>query len=525
MFSFLKKLGRGIARSTEKGNNPKSPLSKALDKNIEAMKELFCDDSDFIVRTFEIPVSGGIKAAVFMIDGLINNDAVNTNLLHPLMIECRKVPNSDKIKFESLKDISDAFLLSGELSDGSDYDEACACCLMGDAVLMVDGFAQFLNVNVKGYETRSITEPQTETVVRGPREGFTENLRTNTAMLRRKIKSKNLRMEMMKIGRKTHTSVCLTYLDNVANPELIKEVKKRLKTINTDAILSSGYIDEFIEDAPLSVFQTINYTEKPDVVAANLLEGRCALIIDGTPFVLTMPMLFVECFQSPEDYATRSYYSTFLRIIRSISFLLSIAAPAVYVALTSFHQELIPTQLLFTIAASTENTPFNSFVETTIMLIIFETIKEAGIRLPNAIGQTISVVGGLVMGQAAIEAGLVGAPVVVVIAFAAIASFLVPNISDATSLLRWYLLLLAALMGGFGIALGILTILFHLASLESFGSLYLYPYSPFDAEDMKDSAIRAKMWKMHTRPKALHPIDKVRQQAKKPEFGQDGDEL
>ena len=524
MYSFLKKLGRRAAGHSTPEKSETEALSPSLETNISAMKRLLCDDSDFIVRVFEIPVAGGKKAALFFIDGLVRAETIRDTILRPLMMESRHISAGEEAQNFSIRDLSRSFLLSGELKTGTTYEEVCAACLMGDTAVMVDGFAEFIFLNTKGFERRAVTEPQTETVVRGPREGFTEVLRTNTSLIRRKLKTSHLRMDMMTIGRKTQTNVCLAYLDNVANPALIREVKRRLDRIDTDSILSSGFVEEYIEDAPSSVFQTIAYTEKPDIVAAKLLEGRCALVVDGTPFVLTMPMLFIECFHSPEDYTIRPFIATFLRVIRAISFLLSLSAPAIYVAMTVFHQELIPTTLLFTIAAASENTPFNSVTETAIMLLTFEVLKEAGIRLPKPVGQAVSIVGALVMGQAAIQAGLVGAPVVVVIAFTAVSSFLVPQLSDSTSLLRWFLLLLASIFGGFGITMGVMALLFHLASLESFGSHYLYPYAPFSLTDMKDSIVRAPLWRMRTRPATLRPQDAVRQNMERPHFEQEGNE-
>ena len=523
MFSYLKRLGDKIA--VRKGNNlPQEGLrrvSPILKENVESMRELFRSDSDFIIREFVIPLSGGIKAAVFFIDGLVEIRAVNESILEPLMIDSLKIMNHGASPIKSMSDIFASFALSAEVKTAETLAEACKACLMGDMVLMADGLEELLYINSKGFATRAISEPQTETVVRGPREGFTETLRVNTSLIRRKLRTPNLRMDTMILGERSNTLICLAYLDNVANPALIGEVKKRLRTIDVDAVMYSGEIEEFIEDSPFSVFQTINYTEKPDIVASRLLEGRCALLVDGTPFVLTMPMLFVECFQSPEDYSVRTHYAVFLRIVRFIAFFISLVAPAVYVALTTFHQEIIPTPLLFTIAASCEYLPFPSMIETSVMLVTFEILKEAGIRLPKPVGQTISIVGALIMGQAAIQAGIVGAPVVIVIAFSAVSNFLAPNISDAVSILRWCLLLLASFMGGFGIVLGLLMILIHLASLESFGAAYLSPFSPFHAADLKDGIVRGLLWDMKTRPEALNPQDVVRQNMSKPEFGKE----
>ena len=531
MFDFLKRRQRHRAQSgggevTEaiKSTEPAAaagPLSGSLQHNKTGLTALFCDDNDFIVREFELPLSDGIPAALFFLDGLVSGDAINDAILRPLMLESRRLQPHSMPEINSVGDLCAALLPTAEIKITGELEQVVAGCLMGDSVLMVEGMAQAVVINTKGFERRSVQEPQTEMVVRGPREGFTEVLRVNTSLIRRRLKTPHLRLKMMEIGEKTATAVCLAWLDNVANPALVKEVERRLRTIDTDAILNSGYIEEYIEDAPLSVFQTIGYSEKPDIVVAKLLEGRCALIIDGTPFVLTMPMLFVESFQSPEDYAVRPYIAMFLRVIRVIAFFISLTAPALYVAMTLFHQELIPTTLLFTIAASSEGIPFNSVVETSLMLLTFEILKEAGIRLPKPVGQAISIVGALVMGQTAIEAGIAGAPVVIVIAFTAVAGFLVPNLSDAVTILRWYLLVLSALLGGYGITLGLMTILIHLAAIESFGAVYLYPFSPLNVGDMKDGILRAPLWSLRTRPGVLRPLDRVRQRMQKPHFGQD----
>ena len=512
MLGYIKKLTRNVSRRQNASGCAEAngtPISKNLKTNVKTIKELFCSDNDVVLREFTIAAGGGIKAAVMYIDGLAGAKAVFDGVLNPLMIESRKL--SEIIEIKSIDDIIDKLLTSGEVGTGSTVEKLCSAMLDGDSVLLADGFDEFAYVNSRDFEMRSVSEPQTETVVRGPREGFTEAIRVNTSLLRRKIKSHHLRMDVLTIGERTKTLVCISYLDNLANPKIISEVRRRLRNISTDAILSSGYIEEYIEDTPYSVFPTINYTEKPDVAAAQLLEGRCVIIIDGTPFVLTLPMLFIECFQSPEDYTVRYVYATFMRILRIISFMISLVAPAMYIALVTFHQELIPTPLLFTIAVAEEGLPFPSFVETAIMLLTFEIMREAGVRLPNPVGQTVSIVGALVMGQAAIEAGIVGAPVVIVIAFTAVASFLTPALSDTTAILRWFFLVLAAMLGGFGIAVGLMVTFIHLASLESFGVTYLYPFAPFAPSGLKDAIVRSRIWKLRERPAALRPQDKIRQ--------------
>ena len=498
-------------------------LSSLLDANISRMKKRFCEANDFVVREFELNCFSKRRAALFFIDGLVSLAAINESVLRPLMFESRTLAGREDA-LESINELTSLLLTAGDVKTADSIDDAVSACLAGDTVLMVEELNELAYISTKGYEKRSVSEPQTETVVRGPREGFTEVLRVNTSLLRRRLKTPDLRLELMQLGRRTNTAVCLAYIDGIANPQLVAELRKRFNTIDTDAILNSGYIEEFIEDAPNSLFQTVNFSEKPDVVTSKLLEGRCALIIDGTPFVLTMPMLFVECFQSPEDYAARPYIAAFLRVIRVIAFFLSLTSPAMYIALTLYHQELIPTKLSFTIAASSEGVPFNSVIETAIMLATFEILKEAGVRLPKPIGQAISIVGALVMGQAVIQAGIAGAPVVIVVAFTAVAGFLVPNLSDSISILRWYLLILAAVMGGFGITIGLMTILIHLASIESFGSVYLYPFSPFNSDGLKDAVFRTPLWNMRMRPAVFKPMDRVRQNMKRPRFGRNGGE-
>ena len=337
-------------------------------------------------------------------------------------------------------------------------------------------------------------------MVRGPREGFTETLRINTVLIRRKLKTHQLRFESMTIGKQTKTDVVLAYIQGIVKPELIEEVKKRLEQIKTDSVLDSGYIEAYIEDAPYSIFSTVGNSERPDTIAGKLLEGRAAIIVDGSPFVLTVPMLFIEGFQTAEDYYLRAYFASSLRIMRFFCYFIAIFAPAIYVALTTFHQELIPTQLLFTMTAGLSGVPFPAMVEALIMVVMFDILKEAGIRLPQPIGSAVSIVGALVIGQSAVTAGLIGPFMIIVVSLTAIASFVVPSQQASVSLLRYFYLILAGLLGGYGIALGILFILVYLVSVKSFGVAYLAPMTPFSRRGMKDVFVRMPLWTMVKRP-------------------------
>jgi spore germination protein KA len=512
MFYYARKILRHIksrynTRSEEqKPKGKKQAVSDNLQQNLNQIRHIFGPNEDVIIREFSFGQKNRMKAGLVFIDGLIDAETINKSVIHPLMYDSRFRQEMTTEPF-NMDTLLFTMLSVGDIRESDDLMEAVDGCLAGDAVFFADGFHKALVISCKGYETRSITEPQTESVIRGPREGFTENLRTNTALLRRKIRNAALTMETTTLGKRTGTAICLAYLKGVASPTLIEEIKNRLKDIDTDSILESGYIEQYIEDAPFSVFATVGSTEKPDVAAAKILEGRAAILVDGTPFVLTAPMLFVENFQMAEDYYTRILFSSLVRIVRFSAYAISLLAPAIYVALTTFHQELIPTALLFTMIAAREGIPFPAVLEAGLMVVAFEILKEAGIRLPRPVGQAISIVGALIMGEAAVSAGLIGAPMVIVIAITAVASFAVPNNIENLAILRLIFLVLASAMGGVGIMIGLLGMLIHLSSLQSFGTPYLSPIAPYSPGGIKDTFIRWPLWAMVTRPLGIAHSD------------------
>ncbi|MGE4353449.1 MAG: spore germination protein [Oscillospiraceae bacterium] len=518
MFSYIFKkirfyLMRNFCKSEEPINesDEESEFSFELNKNLDALKEIIGNSSDIVIRRFSFGNKSQIQAAMIFVDGLIDKALVNENVLKPLMYDIHLVSEIEPSKIDHIHYIKSALLHVGEIEESGSINEAVDAFLSGDTVLLIDGSNEALIMGSRGWKSRGIEEPKTESVVRGSREGFTETLRFNTSMLRRRIKSPDLKLEAMKIGVRTKTDICIAYIDGIVNPKLIEEIKKRLSRINTDAILESGYIEQYIEDAPFSIFSTVANSEKPDRVAAKLLEGRAAILVDGSPFVLTVPMLFVESFQSAEDYYSRPFFSSMVRSLRFLAFFFSILAPASYVALANYHQELIPTPLLLTMSSAHEGVPFPAVLEAGLMLIAFEILREAGVRLPRPIGQAVSIVGALVIGESAVSAGLIGAPMVIVVAITAVSSFVVPAQSDSEAIMRFLLLILAGFMGGYGIAIGLLAIFIHLTSLRSFGTPYLSPLAPYNTDDMKDTFIRAPIWAMIRRPKNFFQRDIVRQ--------------
>ncbi|MDF2628481.1 MAG: gerKA2 [Symbiobacteriaceae bacterium] len=391
-------------------------------------------------------------------------------------------------------------------------DQLARALLDGNAVLLLAGAARALTLAAEGWPIRTIEEPKTEGVIRGPRQGFTEAIFTNTALIRSRIRNERLRFETTRIGELTGTRVTIAYIAGLCQPTLLDEVRQRLGRIKVDAILESCNIEELIEDTTWTVFPLVKATERPDVVCASLLEGRIAILTDGTPFALSVPTTFNEMMQSPEDYFERFPIVLLIRVLRWLFASIALLGPAFYVAFTTFHQEMLPHPLLLSILNAREGVPFPAVIEALMMEIAFEALREAGIRMPKQIGQAISIVGALVIGQAAVQAGLISAPMVIVVSLTGLASFVVPKFSEAVSLrlLRFVMLITAGTFGAFGLTLAVLCILVHLISLRSFGAPYYAPMAPLIPDDLDDHILRAPLWMNRKRPSTGSPRDRTR---------------
>jgi len=480
-------------------------IHKKIELNLENVKKLLGNSDDIIIRHFSFGVKQQTDAFVCFIDGMADKEFINEYVIKPLLVNIHIIHQNVK-QVESrdvLTSIKKYVYSTVEMKEGTTFDEVLDGVLSGNSVLFIDGYDTVLIISAKGVQTRNIEEPNTEVVVRGSREGFTETLRVNTTLLRRIIKNPKLTFESLVLGKQTHTDVCIAYIDGIADEKIIKEVKSRLKRIDTDSILESGYIEQFIDDNPFSPFSTIRNSERPDKVAAKLLEGRVAILCNGTPFVLTVPHLFIETLQVPEDYYARPYLGSFLRLLRLLAFIISMTAPCLYVALETFHQEMVPPVLLITAAASREGIPFPAFVETMIMIIILEMLRESGVRLPRQVGQAVSIVGALVIGEAAVRAGIISAPMVIIGALTGVTTFIVPALLEPLIFSRFLLLFLSAAFGFFGVCLGIIIIIGHMCSLESFGVPYMAPLAPTVVKDLKDTFIRFPLWLMKSRPNSI----------------------
>jgi len=500
---ILQQPGR-IASSS--GSVPEVPVSGVLNQDMEWLKQHYVRCSDLIYRHITIGGHQHRQAAVFYFDGMTDSGVVHDNILRPLLLDA-EIAEIDAETEENFRNffeyLKERLLPAGEITVADDLKQGAQSMMNGDVLLIIDGCRQAIVIDAKGFPQRPVGKAENEVVLRGPQEAFTEAMRINTALIRRHLRTNQLKLEEKTLGRYTRTQVAIVYLDGVANENIIAEVHRRLDNIkDVDSILDSSCIEQYIEDSPFSVFPQMQYTERPDKVAASLLEGRVALVVDGSPDVILLPLMFVQLLQSPEDYYTRLAPGTFMRWIRYMGLLIAILFPSLYVAVTSYHPEMLPLNLLLSIAAAREGVPFPAFVEALIMELCFELLREASIRLPGAIGNTIGIVGALVIGDAAVSAHLVAPQMVIVVAITAIGSFTVPSMeaSYPIRLLRFPLMLLAAGFGLYGVALGVMAILLHLVHLRSFGFPYLEPLAPLKLNEMRDVLIRAPRWQMMVRP-------------------------
>jgi len=454
----------------------------------EQLREAVMNDmfpaSDAVLR--QIEDKDGTRGLLVYLQGLVVEDRLEDHLSEPLLKQ-------------TLPETATGLLRTRKFTS---LTNALQQVYYGNAVLLIEGHSEAYSFSVAGGAMRGIQEPQTESVIRGPREGFTERIDTNLALVRNKVRTPRLKFEKFQIGIETNTDVVLAYHADLAKPSVLKEVRRRLNAIDIDAVLESGYIQEFLEDRPRSPFPQLIYSERPDAIAAMLMEGRFALFVDGSPFVLTGPVTFFQMMRSPEDYYEKYTFTTFIIWLRYAFLFLALFLPAIYVATISFHHDLLPTSLLLSIAAARESIPFPALVEAFIMELSFEALREAGIRLPKTVGQAVSILGALVIGQAAVQAGIVSAPMVIIVSMTGIASFTIPrfNFGIAIRLIRFPMMLLAGALGLYGLVIGTVLLAVHLCGLQSFGMPYLSGIAPLRRRNLKDILMRAPWYRMARRP-------------------------
>ncbi len=474
-------------------------LSKNINENILKLKKIYMNDAFIQYREFEAKYSP-VKYCLVSINGMTDNEELTINVIRQLITSRypKNIENDQLLEFVSKK-----VLTSIDLSTISNMDDILSNISYGYSLLLVDTCDKAVLINSKGFERREVAEPDAERVTKGPKEGFTESLLTNTSLVRKKIRNPKLKFEIMVLGNVTKTRICISYMDDIVSRQILKEVKKRLNNIDVDIILESEYICEYIQDRSISFFNTIGNSERPDVIAAKLLEGKIAIFTDGSPSVLTVPYLFIEQFEVNEDYYSHYFIASFNRVLRIFCFILSTSIPALYIALITYHHEMIPQEIMVSIVSSREGVPFPSIVELILMLITFEILREAGSRLPQNIGQTISIVGALVLGEAAVSARLISAPIVIITALTGITSLALPFILESVIFIKFFLLIFCSFFGLYGYIFGVMSIAIHLMNLKSFGVDYMTFFTDLNKLDIQDTAIRIPWWNINNGSKNL----------------------
>jgi len=486
-------------------------INKNLDFNINIFDEIYKDCGDIVGRKFPVFKNSGISAYVICIDNMANRDVVDLAIMRGLMVDIRlTTPYSgfdDTVIYDTLKNNG---IITSDMSEADSIDAINDAILAGNTALLIDGFSKAIIISTKGFPGRGVQNADTEVVVQGSKEAFSEGMRVNTALIRKRIKDTNLKVYQTIVGEKTKSDVAVMYLKGVVREEILNDVLQRIDKISIDAVLDSGQVEQLIEDDWVSPFPQVQSTERPDKAASAILEGRIVIIVDNSPFVLIVPATMNVFFQSSEDYYGRWEIMSFIRAIRYLAGIMALLLPALYVAITLYHPSMIPLFLSFKIAGERSAVPFSVVGELIIMEIAFEMLKEAGIRLPGPIGGTMGIVGGIIIGSAAVEAGLITPIVVIIVALTEVASFAIPHVSlvAGVRLVKYLILVFAACFGFLGFWIGLLLVMIHMVNLKSFTVPYMFPYVAGDVNnfnDMKDSIFRLPMFMMKRKPIFANP--------------------
>lgn len=505
-FSKNKKKSGAHLPSTTSENT----IDSRLQENVDHIRNIMNDSADLVTRTFTVHDTEHACAVVY-IEGISDKRLINNHIIKNIQLKMDQTDRSPTLK-TLLQTLYQGTISVGDVEQTESLDEVGLAILSGNTVLFLDGIDKALVIGSKGWQGRGVQEPDTEALVRGPRDGFSENIGMNTARIRRRLRDPNLTFESHRTGRRSKKRIVVAYIQGIAHPELIAEVKRRLATIDIDDVPETGIIEEWIEDAFLSPFPQMQPTERPDKVSTALVQGKIAIMLDNTPFSLILPVTFGNFLQSPSDYYQRWFIGTLVRVLRYVAAFIAVFLPGIYIALVSFHPGMIPSKLAFSIAATREGVPFPAFIEALLMETTMELLREAGVRLPKPIGQTIGVVGGLVLGQAAIQAGIVSPIMVIIVALGALSSYSLPSYSLAITfrILRFAVMVATAFVGLYGLIIAYIFINIHIANLKSFGVPYSTPFAPSFLKDWKDLVLRAPVTTLGSRPQFMQTVDSQR---------------
>ncbi len=478
---------------------------------LAGIRSVFAKDSDIVFREIYIGGNENMPVTLVCIDGLVNSKAIGDDVIMPL-VKSERLSNL-KTEKDAINLIEHGYVYFPSQRTRREMQEVLSDIVTGSCAVIFEKEKTALTFETKGFEQRAISEPTEENISKGPKDVFIENLRVNTATVRRKIKTPKLTVEQTIVGRQTRTPVAFVYIDGIVNEELVTEVKNRLDAIDIDGVIETCSIEEYISDNHLCTFPLVTATERPDTFAQNILDGRVGIIIDGIPIAFTAPAVIGQFLRTSDDYSQSFLTASLLRALRYFLMILSIFLPAFYISITTFHHEMIPSELAMSIIMAKEGVPYPSFFEVFLMLIAFETLIESGRRLPKSIGQAVSIVGALVVGEAAVNAKFISPSVVVIIAITAISGFAMPNqdFSNALRIWRFIMAVLASLLGLVGMSFGAILMLYALASIETFGVPYLSPYAATQGKDLKDSVFRFPLSMIKYRPSYLKTMNKRRQ--------------
>jgi Bacillus/Clostridium GerA spore germination protein. len=478
--------------------------------NSQQIKELFSKSGDVLVRPININ-QNNITFHIFCVDGLINSELVDEAIFKTMLRDenlKRCLTERDVINYMTNGGAYHVFT-----KEESDYQLVIKYVLSGMVAFLFDGEKKAIIFDIRMFDKRSISEPTEEGVIKGPKDAFIEVMRTNTALIRRRIRSEYLVMESLTAGKVSKTDLTLCYISNIANMDTVNKIREKIQAIDIDNISAPAFIEEYLIENKHSLFPQIMYTQRPDRIAANLSDGRIALVVDGIPFVYLLPCQLVMLMQSPEDYANHFFVGSALRMIRYLSMLVTLFLPAFYIAATTYQNQMLPVQLALSTQAAKQNVPFSSATEVLGLLIAFEILIEAGLRLPKTVGTAMSILGGLVVGQAAVSANIVSPLVVVIVALAGISGFIMPNqdLSSGIRVSRFVFSVLAAVGGFLGLAVGLIILLSHLCSLDNYGIAYMSPFVDVDESNHKDTIFRFPIRYFKKRPQKIVPENRIKQ--------------
>ncbi|MDR0272742.1 MAG: spore germination protein [Clostridiales bacterium] len=495
-----------------KGQKP----SKNLEENIELLKGLFSESQDYIGRKFAVGGAGGPWLYLAYFDAMTNREETDFTVIKRLFDMDWASLSPEEMGETIYETIRDRGIATTDISESEDMFDIIYFIHAGDMPVFIDGCDKVIVIASRGFPNRGIQSAETEVVVQGPREAFSEVMRFNTALLRRRIRDNHFIVKQSKLGRRSLTDIAVCYMSNIVRPEVLSEVERRLKAIEIDCIMDSGSVEQLIEESWLSPFPQVQLTERPDKAASSILDGRVAIIIDNSPFVMIVPVTLNEFFHASEDYYSRWQVMSATRFLRFVGAFMSVALPGIYISVALFHPSMIPISMVSRLAEASAAIPFPAVLEFVLLDAAFELLREAGIRLRNASGGTIGIVGGLIIGQSAVEAGIVSPIVVIIVALTGIATFSIPSISLVYGfrIIKYGVLVLSALFGFFGLIIGLIITLTHLASLRSFGFPYLMPFAASEMshyEDLKDSLFRFPLFSLKKRPFFANPNQTTRQ--------------